>query len=160
MYGITICTATLADIKKEMGTIQYLENSATFDVMVHYAGVFTSARIEAEYRDPNKNSHKFYRVSVRNGHYTVTWGRVGTKGTSQDVTVFEARKRWNSKLDKGYKKPNPFKGTSLDRTVAIDKAGENSYQLKMEAQPHQLTPLCKVPLTSVIKILTHCKGEA
>jgi predicted DNA-binding WGR domain protein len=158
MIGIGICTETVADIKK--GGTHWLENSATFDIMVHYAGIFTSAKIEAEYRDPNKNSHKFYRVSVRNGHYTVSWGRIGTKGTSQDVTLKEARKRWNSKLDKGYERINPFKGTPLDRTASIDKVGENSYQLKVRHQQHQLIPLCKVPLTSVIKILTHCKGVA
>lgn len=158
MIGIGICTETVADIKK--GGTHWLKNSATFDIMVHYAGIFTSARIEAEYRDPNKNSHKFYRVLCEDGQFYVHWGRVGTKGSSQKVSETEARKRWASKLSKGYEKTNPFKGTPLDRTAAIDKVGENSYQLKVRHQQHQLIALCKVPLTSVIKILTHCKGEA
>lgn len=146
---ITLCS----DTKKDLAHVIFTD-SGSFDSLIGLSQMFGQAQIYAEYRDPNKNSHKFYRVSVKNSHYTVSWGRVGTKGTSQDVTLFEAKKRWNSKLGKGYEKnPNPFAGTPLSKAREIRRVGVNSYQVFCALDHSSIVPLCKVPRQSVIQLL-------
>ena len=146
---ITLCP----DTKKDLAHVVFTD-SGSFDSLIDLSQMFGQAQIYAEYRDPKKNSHKFYRVTIKNSHCTVSWGRVGTKGTSQDVTLFEARKRWKSKLDKGYEKvPNRFASTPLSKAREIRRVGTNLYQVFTHANNGLLVSICKVPRKSVIQLL-------
>jgi len=148
MHTITLCQETQKDL---LAANYSLCDAPSFRSFLKYKEYFGEAVISAEYRD-NKNSHKFYRVIAKPNGFFVNWGRVGTNGRNQAVSLEEAERRWKSKLAKGYKKKQGFEGTPFEKAREIRKVA-NGYQVFISFDHATVVPLCVLPLRSVMKLL-------
>lgn len=64
---------------------------------------------------PSTNTRKFYAATARGNRVSFVWGRIGTRGQSQNFTARSANaaremvwKKVNSKMDRGYEMVSGF----------------------------------------------------
>jgi len=159
----------LTDMAKQMFGIWSRSNDATlrtlvskladWDALVFSIETFGRGTLYAEYHDPAKNAHKFYAVEVDtstqayvNGtDVIVRWGRVGTKGTTQRVSLEVARLRWASKLSKGYEPlSNKYAATPFANLTQLDWCPiSDKFDAYVKGIP---TPIAQLPTKSAIDL--------
>jgi len=91
-----------------------------------------------EYKD--EKSHKFWQIEVHDNTYTVTYGKVGTKGQSKtkefetvEKALSETEKMSKAKIKKGYSYPNRKTTKDLLKLEIIDLSSLNeSLYYKLE----------------------------
>ena len=126
-----------------------------WETLIHSVKTFGLGTLYAEYHDKGKNSHKYYAIEIVGNDVNVRWGPIHRAGTSQKVSLETAKKRWESKLKKGYKPlPSKYTGTPLEKTEKLDYCPLSSlFQVYVRGINR---PICQIPTKSAIDLyLSH-----